>query len=72
MIINHNMSAINTNRALKFQNWNVSKNMEALSSGLRINKAGDDASGLAVSEKMRTRKKYRRKKKKLPRICRHR
>ncbi len=54
MIINHNMSAINTNRALKFQNWNVSKNMEALSSGLRINKAGDDASGLAVSEKMRT------------------
>jgi len=54
MIINHNMSAINTNRALKFQNWNVSKDMEALSSGLRINKAGDDASGLAVSEKMRT------------------
>ena len=54
MIINHNMSAINANRALKFQNWNVSKNMEALSSGLRINKAGDDASGLAVSEKMRT------------------
>ncbi len=54
MIINHNMSAINTNRALKFQNWNVSKNMESLSSGLRINKAGDDASGLAVSEKMRT------------------
>jgi len=54
MIINHNMSAINTNRALKFQNWNVSKNMEQLSSGLRINKAGDDASGLAVSEKMRT------------------
>lgn len=54
MIINHNMSAINTNRALKFMNWNVSKNMEQLSSGLRINKAGDDASGLAVSEKMRT------------------
>lgn len=54
MIINHNMSAINANRALKFQNWNVTKNMEALSSGLRINKAGDDASGLAVSEKMRT------------------
>ncbi|MFA5519123.1 MAG: flagellin [Spirochaetota bacterium] len=53
MIINHNMSAINTNRVLKFQHWNVSKNMEALSSGMRINKAGDDASGLAVSEKMR-------------------
>lgn len=54
MIINHNMSAINTNRALKFQNWKVSSDMEKLSSGLRINKAGDDASGLAVSEKMRT------------------
>ncbi len=53
MIINHNMSAINTNRVLKFQHWNVSKDMEALSSGMRINKAGDDASGLAVSEKMR-------------------
>jgi len=54
MIINHNMSAINTNRVLKFQHWNVNKNMEALSSGMRINRAGDDASGLAVSEKMRT------------------
>jgi flagellin len=54
MIINHNMSAINANRVLKFQHWNVNKNMEALSSGMRINRAGDDASGLAVSEKMRT------------------
>lgn len=54
MIINHNMSAINTNRVLKFQHWNVTKDMESLSSGMRINKAGDDASGLAVSEKMRT------------------
>jgi flagellin len=54
MIINHNMPAINTNRVLKFQHWNVNKNMEALSSGMRINRAGDDASGLAVSEKMRT------------------
>ena len=54
MIINHNMSAINTNRVLKFQHWNVDKNMEALSSGMRINRAGDDASGLAVSEKMRS------------------
>lgn len=54
MIINHNMSAINTNRVLKFQHWNVDNNMRALSSGMRINKAGDDASGLAVSEKMRT------------------
>ncbi|HQO39996.1 MAG TPA: flagellin, partial [Spirochaetota bacterium] len=54
MIINHNMSAINTNRVLKFQHWNIDKNMEGLSSGMRINKAGDDASGLADSEKMRT------------------
>jgi flagellin len=54
MIINHNMSAINANRTLKFTHWNVQKSMEKLSSGLRINKAGDDASGLAVSEKMRT------------------
>jgi len=48
------MPAINTNRVLKFQHWNVNKNMESLSSGMRINRAGDDASGLAVSEKMRT------------------
>ena len=54
MIINHNISAINTHRVLKFQNWNVDKNMEKLSSGMRINRSGDDASGLAVSEKMRT------------------
>lgn len=54
MIINHNMSAINANRTLKFTQWGVSKQMEKLSSGERINKAGDDASGLAVSEKMRT------------------
>lgn len=54
MIINHNMSAINANRALKFTSVDVEKSMEKLSSGQRINKAGDDASGLAVSEKMRT------------------
>jgi flagellin len=48
------MSAINANRALKFTHWDVAKSMEKLSSGERINKAGDDASGLAVSEKMRT------------------
>ena len=54
MIINHNMAAINANRVLKFQHWNINKNSEALSSGMRINRAGDDASGLAVSEKMRT------------------
>lgn len=54
MIINHNMSAINANRSLKFTHTDVEKSMEKLSSGERINKAGDDASGLAVSEKMRT------------------
>jgi flagellin len=48
------MSAINANKALKFKQWDTNRSMEALSSGLRINKAGDDASGLAVSEKMRT------------------
>src|SRR4030042_6864128 len=54
MIINHNLSAINTNRVLKFQHWDVNKSMEKLSTGMRINRAGDDASGLAVWEKMRT------------------
>jgi len=54
MIINHNMSAINANRVLKFKHWDVNKSMEQLASGMRINRAGDDASGLAVSEKMRT------------------
>ena len=54
MIINHNLSAINSHRVLKFQHWEVDKSMEKLSSGMRINRAGDDASGLAVSEKMRT------------------
>lgn len=54
MIINHNMSSINTNNVLKFKTKDVDKSMEKLSSGLRINRAGDDASGLAVSEKMRS------------------
>ena len=54
MIINHNMSAINSQRVLKFKHWDTNRNMEKLSSGMRINRAGDDASGLAVSEKMRT------------------
>jgi len=54
MIINHNMSAINASRSLKISTEEVTKSMQKLSSGLRINKSGDDASGLAVSEKMRT------------------
>lgn len=54
MIVNHNISAINSHRVLKFNNEALSKDVEKLSSGMRINRAGDDASGLAVSEKMRT------------------
>lgn len=54
MIINHNMSAMFADRVLKFQNQQVTKDIEKLSSGLRITKAGDDASGLAVSEKLRS------------------
>ena len=54
MIINHNISAIFANRVLKFNNWHINKDIEKLSSGMRINRAGDDASGLAVSEKMRS------------------
>jgi flagellin len=47
------MSAIFAHRQLKFNNWNIDKDISKLSSGLRITRAGDDASGLAVSEKMR-------------------
>jgi len=54
MIINHNMSAIFAHRQQKLNSWAIDKDMEKLSSGLRINRAGDDASGLAVSEKMRS------------------
>ena len=54
MIINHNMSASYANRTLGIQNAEVGRNIEKLSSGMRINKAGDDASGLAVSEKLRS------------------
>jgi flagellin len=53
MVINHNLSAMFANRSLKVTQGNLDKNLEKLSSGLRINRAGDDASGLAVSEKMR-------------------
>ena len=53
MVINHNMSAMYANRQLGVTGLGISKDMEKLSSGERINRAGDDASGLAVSEKMR-------------------
>jgi flagellin len=54
MIINHNLSAMFADRSLKVTQGSLTKTMEKLSSGLRINRAGDDASGLAVSEKMRS------------------
>src|SRR5699024_1573757 len=52
MIINHNISALNTHRQLNANNNAVSNSLEKLSSGLKINRAGDDAAGLALSEKM--------------------
>lgn len=54
MIINHNLSAIFTNNRVKFNDRELAKSFEKISSGYRINRAGDDASGLAVSEKMRS------------------
>ncbi len=53
MIINHNMRAMNAQRNMGINNTNAGKSMEKLSSGLRINRAGDDAAGLSISEKMR-------------------
>jgi flagellin len=54
MVINHNMSAMFSNRSLGVTQGSLQKDMEKLSSGEKINRAGDDASGLAVSEKMRS------------------
>ena len=54
MVINHNMSAMFSQRVQGITDLNAQKNMEKLSSGEKINRAGDDASGLAVSEKMRS------------------
>lgn len=53
MIINHNMSAVSSYNALTKTNGDIQKSLEKLSTGLRINRAGDDAAGLAISEKMR-------------------
>ncbi len=53
MIINHNIPALNTYRQLSVNNMAMARSLEKLSSGLRINRAGDDAAGLAISEKMR-------------------
>ena len=54
MVINHNMSSLYADRVLGISNDGIMRNIEKLSSGERINRAGDDASGLAVSEKMRS------------------
>ncbi len=53
MIIQHNMTSANTNRQLGITTGNLAKSSEKLSSGYRINRAGDDAAGLSISEKMR-------------------
>lgn len=53
MIINHNMNAMNAHRSMMANGTNSAKSMEKLSTGLRINRAGDDAAGLTISEKMR-------------------
>ncbi|GIP19098.1 flagellin [Paenibacillus montaniterrae] len=53
MFINTNVGAMNAHRNLSFNNTNMNKTMEKLSSGYRINRAADDAAGLAISEKMR-------------------
>ena len=53
MRIQHNIASMNVHRNLKGNNSSIGKTLEKLSSGYRINRAGDDAAGLAVSEKMR-------------------
>ena len=54
MVIAHNLNAMNAHRQMKSNTTNTGKSIEKLSSGLRINRAGDDAAGLAISEKMRS------------------
>ena len=54
MIVQHNMTAMNTNRQLGISTNALAKSTEKLSSGYRINRAADDAAGLAISEKMRS------------------
>ena len=53
IVVNHNLPAMNANRMLNINNNALSKSLEKLSSGLKINRAADDASGLSISEKMR-------------------
>ncbi|MEG0962915.1 MAG: flagellin, partial [Lachnospiraceae bacterium] len=54
MVVQHNITAMNTNRQLNITTGAQSKSTEKLSSGFRINRAGDDAAGLTISEKMRS------------------
>lgn len=54
MIVQHNLTAMNTNRQLGISTTSMAKSTEKLSSGYRINRAADDAAGLAISEKMRS------------------
>ena len=54
MVVQHNMVAMNTNRQLGITTSGIAKSTEKLSSGYRINRAADDAAGLAISEKMRS------------------
>jgi flagellin len=64
MRINNNITAINSHRQYGINNNAIGKNVEKLSSGFRVNRAGDDAAGLAISEKMRTQIRGLKKKKK--------
>ncbi|MCM1578478.1 MAG: flagellar hook protein, partial [Ruminococcus sp.] len=54
MVVQHNIPAMNANRYFGINNSGLSKSLEKLSSGFAINRAGDNAAGLAVSEKMRS------------------
>ncbi|MBQ5314913.1 MAG: hypothetical protein J6J52_02700, partial [Oscillospiraceae bacterium] len=54
MVVQHNLSAMNSTRLLGVNQSSLSKNLEKLSSGYSINRAGDNAAGLAISEKMRS------------------
>ena len=54
MVVQHNLTAMNSNRMLNLTTKTQSKSTEKLSSGYKINRAGDDAAGLSISEKMRS------------------
>ena len=54
MVVQHNLSAMNTNRQMGTVSSALQKSTEKLSSGYKINRAGDDAAGLSISEKMRS------------------